>query len=135
MADRPVLATLIVPFWAKMRQQLFSLLNKAVLMRKADVYSVRTGFAGQLTCARNCQLLVSHFALARTHARLAGVAQLVEQLICNHQVGGSSPFTGSIITLIVASVCRVSLKTPKVESVWLGLRIGLNPFGFWSFCW
>ena len=25
----------------------------------------------------------------------AGVAQLVEQLICNHQVGGSSPFTGS----------------------------------------
>ena len=26
----------------------------------------------------------------------AGVAQLVEQLICNHQVGGSSPFTGSI---------------------------------------
>ena len=26
---------------------------------------------------------------------LAGVAQLVEQLICNHQVGGSSPFTGS----------------------------------------
>jgi hypothetical protein len=27
--------------------------------------------------------------------RFAGVAQLVEQLICNHQVGGSSPFTGS----------------------------------------
>ena len=27
----------------------------------------------------------------------AGVAQLVEQLICNHQVGGSSPFTGSSI--------------------------------------
>ena len=26
----------------------------------------------------------------------AGVAQLVEQLICNHQVGGSSPFTGSV---------------------------------------
>ncbi len=26
----------------------------------------------------------------------AGVAQLVEQLICNHQVGGSNPFTGSI---------------------------------------
>jgi hypothetical protein len=30
--------------------------------------------------------------------RQAGVAQLVEQLICNHQVGGSSPFTGSIIS-------------------------------------
>ena len=27
---------------------------------------------------------------------LAGVAQLVEQLICNQRVGGSSPFTGSL---------------------------------------
>ena len=27
----------------------------------------------------------------------AGVAQLVEQLICNQQVGGSSPSTSSII--------------------------------------
>ncbi len=26
----------------------------------------------------------------------AGVAQLVEHLICNQRVGGSSPFTGSI---------------------------------------
>jgi hypothetical protein len=32
--------------------------------------------------------------LPKTHPQ-AGVAQLVEQLICNHQVGGSSPFTGS----------------------------------------
>ena len=29
-------------------------------------------------------------------AALAGVAQLVEQLICNQQVGGSSPSTSSI---------------------------------------
>ena len=29
---------------------------------------------------------------------LAGVAQLVEQLICNHQVVGSSPITGSSVT-------------------------------------
>jgi hypothetical protein len=29
----------------------------------------------------------------------AGVAQLVEQLICNHQVEGSSPFTGTIFYL------------------------------------
>ena len=27
---------------------------------------------------------------------LAGVAQLVEQLICNQQVGGSNPFSGSL---------------------------------------
>ena len=30
------------------------------------------------------------------HLRNAGVAQLVEQLICNQQVGGSSPSTSSI---------------------------------------
>jgi hypothetical protein len=36
------------------------------------------------------------FARGRRHpARLAGVAQLVEQLIRNQQVDGSSPFAGS----------------------------------------
>ena len=30
---------------------------------------------------------------------LAGVAQLVEQLICNQQVGGSSPSTSSIVSM------------------------------------
>ena len=30
-----------------------------------------------------------------TRGLLAGIAQLVEQLICNHQVGGSNPFGGS----------------------------------------
>ena len=33
---------------------------------------------------------------ARFYALCAGVAQLVEQLICNQQVRGSSPFTSSI---------------------------------------
>ena len=32
---------------------------------------------------------------ARVKAKFAGVAQLVEQLICNQQVGGSSPSTSS----------------------------------------
>ena len=32
---------------------------------------------------------------ARFYALCAGVAQLVEQLICNQQVRGSSPFTSS----------------------------------------
>ena len=32
--------------------------------------------------------------------RNAGVAQLVEQLICNQQVGGSSPSTSSILRII-----------------------------------
>src|SRR5688500_3603457 len=39
-------------------------------------------------------LLSSSITAAATRPP-AGVAQLVEQLICNHQVGGSSPFTGS----------------------------------------
>jgi hypothetical protein len=42
------------------------------------------------------------FPFAANHGKQptqAGVAQLVEQLICNHQVGGSSPFTGSISIL------------------------------------
>ena len=30
-----------------------------------------------------------------THQRIAGVAQLAEQLICNQQVAGSSPIAGS----------------------------------------
>ena len=33
-------------------------------------------------------------------AKNAGVAQLVEQLICNQQVGGSSPSTSSKISLL-----------------------------------
>ena len=35
--------------------------------------------------------------------RLAGVAQLVEQLICNQQVGGSNPFSGSFFEIWVGS--------------------------------
>ena len=34
---------------------------------------------------------------------IAGVAQLVEQLICNQLVGGSNPLTGSIKQLSVIS--------------------------------
>ncbi len=43
----------------------------------------------------NWRLLVFSFAAAAVVPLLAGVAQLVEQLICNHQVVGSSPITGS----------------------------------------
>ena len=41
-------------------------------------------------------LLVSRFARGRVITPNAGVAQLVEQLICNHQVVSSSLITGSI---------------------------------------
>ena len=35
--------------------------------------------------------------------RIADVAQLVEQLICNHQVGGSNPFVGSRIAAAIGN--------------------------------
>ena len=61
----------------------------------------------------------------------AGIAQLVEQLICNQQVGGSSPSTGStqkapnmgefpsgqrgqtVNLLLIASVVRIHLPPPE----------------------
>ena len=54
---------------------------------------VQTGYQIKLAIEL-AVLLVSSFA-ARSCGSFAGVAQLVEQLICNHQVGGSNPFTGS----------------------------------------
>ena len=78
-----------------------------------------------LTIRRNCDIVC--LAL-----RIAGVAQLVEQLICNQQVGGSSPSTSSTINdqlnteefpsgqrgqtvnlLQVASVVRIHPLPPK----------------------
>ena len=44
----------------------------------------------------------------------AGVAQSVEQLICNQQVGGSSPSTSSIVRR--SSLCSVSARTRKLRS-------------------
>jgi hypothetical protein len=41
-----------------------------------------------------------------TAGQFAGVAQLVEQLICNHQVGGSNPFTGSSLIVVIASLMQ-----------------------------
>lgn len=40
-------------------------------------------------------LFVSEGLYISRTVRQAAVAQLVEQLICNHQVGGSNPFGGS----------------------------------------
>jgi hypothetical protein len=46
-------------------------------------------------------------------ASKAGLAQLVEQLICNQQVVGSSPTTGSINPANPIRVCGFFLMTPK----------------------
>ena len=46
----------------------------------------------------------------------ARIAQLVEQLICNHQVGGSNPFAGSKIfdSLIPVFRNRTKLKLSEI---------------------
>ena len=41
------------------------------------------------------QIQLNNLELFLDFFRLAGVAQLVEQLICNQQGGGSSPFAGA----------------------------------------
>ena len=45
----------------------------------------------------------------------AGVAQLVEQLICNQQVGGSNPFAGSIL---LVGLCRYAFKHILQQGKW-----------------
>ena len=42
---------------------------------------------------------MTNFDMSPKLTRFAGVAQLVEQLICNQQVGGSSPLASSIENL------------------------------------
>ena len=96
------MATNIVTFRAKTGQQLFSLLNHSKFVGLsgecfADL-SRKFGPSFPLLAHELVGLLVSTFAPFATHQ--AGVAQLVEQLICNHQVVGSSPITGSNINLI-----------------------------------
>ena len=48
----------------------------------------------------------SIFVCGRNDPPAAGVAQLVEQLICNHQVVSSSLITGSILNPIHTTVTR-----------------------------
>src|SRR6185295_6628495 len=57
----------------------------------------------------------------------AGVAQLVEHLICNQRVGGSSPFAGSTAkTKVVAGVVEW-LMAPGCKPGGLTPYVGSNP--------
>src|ERR1041385_2653644 len=56
----------------------------------------------------------------------AGVAQLVEHLICNQRVGGSSPFAGSTAKLSVAGVVEW-LMAPGCKPGGLTPYVGSNP--------
>ena len=92
------MATNIVTCWAKIGQQLFSLLNNGRFHgnygKVAEQISRENTLGFSLLAHELLRLLVSTFAAFATHQ--AGVAQLVEQLICNHQVVSSSLITGSI---------------------------------------
>ena len=65
-----------------------------------------------LTNDEECDILYKHSKLQskckseKLKAKFAGVAQLVEQLICNQQVGGSSPSTSSIEAYCLGSRLR-----------------------------
>ena len=63
-------------------------------------FSCCTSFDYPQLCKKNCYLILDGtgkiwYSNIRVKSAHAGVAQLVEQLICNQQVGGSSPSTSS----------------------------------------
>jgi hypothetical protein len=76
----PLTAVSIVTFLQNKGQHLF--------------HHVKQSLSGAAACTKCDVFVVFSFAIADRGNPAAGVAQLVEQLICNHQVGGSSPFTG-----------------------------------------
>src|SRR6267142_6007842 len=68
----------------------------------------------------------------------AGVAQLVEHLICNQRVGGSSPFAGStkhltgyagVVEWLMAPGCKPGRLTPYVGSNPTPCTSGIADFG------
>ena len=67
------------------------------------------------------QIQLNNLELFLDFFRLAGVAQLVEQLICNQQVGGSNPFAGSFSYLAFSKSNQIIIKIePKGEMAeWL----------------
>ncbi len=69
-----------------------------------------------LDTARNCALL-SRLGppVQRLQRTFAGIAQLVEQLICNQQVVGSNPSAGSSLKCFSRSACMKSASTVERE--------------------
>ena len=66
-------------------------------------FSCCTSFDYPQLCKKNCYLILDGtgkiwYSNIRVKSAHAGVAQLVEQLICNQQVGGSNPSTSSIFS-------------------------------------
>ena len=65
-----------------------------------------------LTSRQNICIIINVVAANRT-AEFAGVAQLVEQLICNQQVGGSNPSTSSSRFLTAVFLIREISRAAK----------------------
>ena len=79
------------------------------------------------TCVFDFLLVVSAFCRnALFQSIAAGVAQLVEHLICNQRVGGSSPFAGSTAKQSVAGVVEW-LMAPGCKPGGLTPYVGSNP--------
>ena len=78
-------------------QHVFSLLNTADLavFPFCERGNLPEFAIFQQVCCGRLAGFASISIYVQTAKYRAGVAQLVEQLICNHQVGGSNPFTGS----------------------------------------
>ena len=60
-----------------------------------------------------CKINTVELYSAIAKAVCASLAQLVEQLICNHQVAGSSPTAGS--TLFGVAVCAAEFVPPDTK--------------------
>ena len=77
--------------------------RKRVTTREAGTLRPPSGYAKVTTAAHSARALLRVLRLglqgadssSRTRLFWAGVAQLVEHLICNQRVGGSSPFASS----------------------------------------
>ena len=61
----------------------------------------------------------------------AGIAQLVEQLICNQQVGGSSPSTGSNLNLDKCIVKYIIIDN-SVQNEYHRAENSILPAGAWN---
>ena len=84
------------------------------------IWTDSSGFASIFVCVGR-SLRTQHFA---------GVAQLVEQLICNHQVVSSSLITGSIVNISV--IVTYESESTALVAVFssVGLYVGLHGVNF-----
>ncbi len=71
----------------------FSIIKQPLIQKKQGIYPATKKFARNRA---NAAISFCYTAPPRSSKR-AGVAQLVEQLICNQQVAGSTPVASSII--------------------------------------